>query len=508
MIESEKFVSLETLEKVCTSLKLEGKKVVLCHGTFDLLHVGHIKHLQAAKKLGDVLIVTITADEYVNKGPDRPVFKHNLRAENLSALECVNYVAINYSETSVNVLELLKPNVYVKGDEYKDEKDDVTGNIQLERQSIEKHGGIIEYTQEVTFSSSKLLNQYFEVFTPKTKKFLDDFKNEFEAHEIHNEIDKLNNLEVLVIGDGIIDEYHYVEQLGQSGKGNFQAVRYQEGERFAGGAFAVANHVSGFVKQVTLVTAIGDKDEDEKFIRSKLNVNVKPVLFNTKNERTLTKRRYVDKEMNKFFEVYFNSKNLVNSKLENKIISWLEDNTSKFDIVIVPDFGNGLISSGMINVLAEKSRFLSVNTQINSGNRGYHVITRYPKADFISLNEPEIRMAAHDKYSELPEVISKVSNQLKVPYSAVTRGPLGVVLYELDSKKIVETPAISTKVIDRIGAGDAFFSMSSLCLGNKMGGKLSTFVGSVAAALSVQIVCNREYTEPVGVKKYITTLLK
>ena len=82
----EKIKNLDILEAESRRFVEEGKCVVLCHGTFDLIHTGHIRHLQEAKRQGDVLFVTITADKYVSKGPGRPVFSEILRAENLSAL--------------------------------------------------------------------------------------------------------------------------------------------------------------------------------------------------------------------------------------------------------------------------------------------------------------------------------------------------------------------------------------------------------------------------------------
>lgn len=508
MSELEKVLSLSDLSKITSSLKEDGKKIVLCHGTFDLLHVGHIKHIQYAKKLGDILVVTLTADQYVNKGPDRPVFNQTLRAENIAALGCVDYVAINHETTSVNVIELLKPDVYVKGNEYKVAEDDVTGNISIEKNKVEEFGGRIEYTDEPTYSSSKLLNQYFEVFTTKTKQFIDAFKQEFDIEDVHQEINQLQKLNVAVIGDGIIDEYHYVDVLGQTGKSNIQAVRYHEEERFAGGAFAVANHIAGFVDSVTLITAIGDNDQDEKFVTSKLKENVEALLFRFSHAPTLTKRRYVDGVMNKFFEVYFTDTESMDENLENQVTQWLDEKLSLFDVVVVPDFGNGFITSKIVDAISKYSKFLAVNTQINSGNRGYHVITRYPRADYISLNEPEIRMATHDKNSELSTVADKTASLLNAKFTAVTRGINGVMLLDKEENELSEIPAISTKVVDRIGAGDAFLSLSALCLANGVQPKLAAFLGSVAAALDVQIVCNRDFIDPVAVKKYVSTLFK
>src|SRR3989304_417768 len=155
-----KILELEELEKKLKILKSEGKKIVHCHGCFDLMHPGHIKYFQAAKKMGDFLIVTVTPDIYVDKGPDRPVFNEKLRAECISALECVDYVAINQWPTAEETLRLLKPDVYVKGQEFKN-LEDATGKIQREYKVLQEIGAELRFTNEVVFSSTKLLNQYY-----------------------------------------------------------------------------------------------------------------------------------------------------------------------------------------------------------------------------------------------------------------------------------------------------------------------------------------------------------
>src|SRR3990172_6474611 len=118
-----KILELEELAKKIEVLKSEGKKIVLCHGCFDLMHPGHIKYFQAAKKMGDVLVVTVSPDIYVDKGDGRPVFNQTLRAESIAALECVDYVAINRWPTAVETLRLLRPNIYVKGQEFENKQD-------------------------------------------------------------------------------------------------------------------------------------------------------------------------------------------------------------------------------------------------------------------------------------------------------------------------------------------------------------------------------------------------
>ena len=136
-------------------------KIVLCHGCFDLMHPGHIKYLQAAKNMGDILVVTVTPDHYVNKGPNRPVFNEVLRAESLAALECVNFVAINKWPTAEETLRTLRPDIFVKGQEF-EKLQDKTGRIQKEAEVVKEIGGELKFTQEIVFSSTKLINNYFK----------------------------------------------------------------------------------------------------------------------------------------------------------------------------------------------------------------------------------------------------------------------------------------------------------------------------------------------------------
>jgi rfaE bifunctional protein nucleotidyltransferase chain/domain len=496
------------MAKVAYDLRHKRKKVVLCHGTFDLMHTGHIRYLQRAQKEGDILMVTVTADEFVNKGPGRPVFGEQLRAENLAALECVHYVAVNYAPTAVELLEKIRPSLYVKGSEYQDHAGDVTGNIALEILAVEKHGGTIFYTDEITFSSSELLNEHFGVFLPETKDFLEEFSLLYSDKEIHTQIDSLVNLKVLVVGDAIIDQYHYVSPLGQTGKGNVLAVQYQGEEQFAGGALAVANHISQFVNRVDLMTGLGRKDGHEQFIRERLKENISPVFAYFKDAPTVTKRRFVDADLAKFFEVYFFQERPKFEDEGKQCLSWLEKNLQQYDLVIVADFGNGFVSQEMVQLLCQKASFLAVNTQINSGNRGFHVINRYARADFVSLNEPELRLAAHNRHDALEVVCHDVANKLGAKGFAVTRGTKGVIFLDTEKKSFHRVPALSSRVVDRIGAGDAFLSLASLCMAGDLDSKVVNFVGSVAAAMDVQIVCNREPIDPVNLKKYVSTLLK
>jgi rfaE bifunctional protein nucleotidyltransferase chain/domain len=504
----DKILSLEDLSGKAQELRQQGKRIVLCHGAFDLLHAGHIRYLKSACDEGDVLMVTVTADEFVNKGPGRPVFSQDLRVENLGYLNFVDFVAVNTAPTAVELLSEIKPHAYVKGPDYKNMEDDLTGNIYDEKKAVEAHGGKIVFTEDITCSSTTLLNEHFGVFPPETKTYLQDFRQNHSPEEIISLLQGLKNLNVLVIGDAIVDEYHYVEPLGQSSKGANLAVKFGSKEQFAGGSLAVANHLAGFVEKVTVVAGLGKQNSHEEFIRSKLLKNVSPQFFYFQDAPTVVKRRYVDADLAKLFEVYYYNDHPSPKEIDPQVCSWIEKNTAEFDVVIVPDFGNGFISTNMIHNICERARFLAVNTQVNSGNRGYHSINRYPRADFVSLNGPELRIATHNRHDPIEALAKTLLEQVGAGHFAVTLGSEGALLLNQNSGTTYKTPILSTQVRDRIGAGDTFLSLAGLCLGGGLDSDVALFAGSAAAALDVQVVCNREPVNSVNLYKYISTLLK
>ena len=507
-VTSKKILTLDELSAKAEEYRDSGKKVVLCHGIFDLIHAGHIRYLKSARDEGDVLFVTVTADEFINKGPGRPVFPQELRAENLGYLSLVDFVAVNTAPTAVNVLSEIKPHAYVKGPDYKKMEDDITGGIYAEKKAVEAHGGKIVFTDDITFSSTSLLNEHFGVFPTETKTYLNSFRQKHSYEEIIGMLKGLKNLNVLVVGDAIVDEYHYVDPLGQSSKGANLAVKFVSKEQFAGGSLAVANHLAGFVNNVTIVTGLGRQGSHEEFIRSKLQNNVAFKPFYFPDAPTIVKRRYVDADLLKLFEVYFYNDEPSSKHIDPEVCSWLGKNTAQFDLVIVPDFGNGFISQNMIQKLCDNARFLAINTQVNSGNRGYHSINRYPRADFVSLNGPELRVATHDRHDSYENLAKGLLEKIGAKHFAVTLGSGGALLLDKNLETTHKIPILSTKVLDRIGAGDTFLSLAGLCLGGGLSSEIALFIGSAAAALDVQVVCNREPVTPINLYKYIRTLLQ
>src|SRR5579872_6846590 len=271
-----KVLGLDALADQVAVLRAQGKTIVHCHGVFDLLHVGHIRHFKEAKLLGDVLVVTVTQDVHVNKGPNRPAFAEKLRAETIAALEDVD-LAVSAYPNAVEVIQKIRPDVYAKGPDYRDAGLDHTGGITLERQAVEACGGRIAFTDGVTFSSSNLIHRFFPPYPVEVEGWLQRFRDGFAARDVVDAIKSFVDLKVLVVGEAIIDEYVYCDQMGKAAKEPVLAMRYNSGEKFAGGALAVANHLAGFCEHVELVSALGDRNRQEEFIRERLAPNVEPV---------------------------------------------------------------------------------------------------------------------------------------------------------------------------------------------------------------------------------------
>ena len=151
-----KTLPIEALARRLEPLRAGGSRLVLCHGCFDLMHPGHIKYFQAASRMGDILMVTVTPDRFIDKGAGRPVFDETLRCACIAALECVDFVSINAWPTAEETLRLLRPHVYVKGQEFKDLQDK-TGKIQRESEVAREIGAAMAFTSEIVFSSTKIL---------------------------------------------------------------------------------------------------------------------------------------------------------------------------------------------------------------------------------------------------------------------------------------------------------------------------------------------------------------
>jgi len=504
-----KIRTIGELGAIVRELRAGGHVVVLAHGVFDLLHIGHIYHLEEARAAGDVLLVTVTPDQYVNKGPGRPVFPATVRAEMLAALEFVDFVAINDSAGAENLLHHVQPSIYFKGEEYRDSEKDVTGRIVTEREAVEAHGGRLMFSSGPVFSSSALLNRYFDIYDPQLRDYLSELRStpDFQRNVL-DVIDSIADQRVLLIGDAIIDEYNYVHAMGKAGKENIIASRFLSQERFAGGVFAAANHIASFCREVEIVTCLGTEPSHEELIKDHLKPNVRLHAIYREGAETTRKSRTVDGSyFRKISEIYYSEDRPLDAALSDQFDALVKRYAHGFDTVIVSDFGHGLISTRSIEQIISNSRFVAVNTQTNSSNFGYNLITRYPAADYVCIDAPEAHLAVGDKYAEVEKVTDSLAARVDCDKFIITRGVEGCLTYEREgpTRKI---PAFTKTVVDTMGAGDAFLSVTAPLVSAGTPLDIVGFIGNAVGALKVGIVGHRASVEKAALVKYINALLK
>lgn len=503
-----KILSIDDLVNLAERFRKDKKTIVQSHGVFDLVHPGIIAHLNSAKKLGDVLIVTVIKDKDVRRGPGRPVFHENMRLENVASLEQVDYACLADDDIPFECVKKIKPDIFAKGQSHSERDKKIHEKIFKEERELYFGKSKIYETAGFSFSSSYIVNNLLDIYPEATKNYLKNFSKKYSFDNILENLNKLKDLKVLLIGDGIIDEYHYCTALGKSAKSHLVVSKYITNEVFAGGAFAIANHIAGLCSKVELVTLIGNHDTREDFISKSLKQNINVKYFCREDGPTIVKKRYIDQYLNqKIFEVNYLNDSYIDSDCESKIINFLESEISKYDIVLVSDFGHGLITSKIKKTIEKLSKKYAINTQTNAANAGYNMITKYNNPYFICLDEPEIRLAAQERYLDIEDVARRIKDDLKADYLMVTLGKKGSIGINKNGD-INRTPIFSTKVIDTIGAGDAFFAFTAPCFAKNLPLDMVSFIGNAVGALAVQIIGNKKPVEKHELLEFINAILK
>jgi len=504
----EKIKNLEELSTLFSDLKSEGKKIVQCHGVFDLLHVGHIKHFKEAKTFGDVLVVSITPDEYVNKGPGRPAFSTSLRLEALSELESIDYVVANKWATAEEIIRIIQPNIYCKGPDYKNHSEDITGKITEEENAVKSFGGKVNYTNDIAFSSSSLLNKFGNIYSKEQELFIRNISDTYSFETIQKKVEDLAKLKVLIIGEAIIDQYVFCEALGKSGKEPVLVLRDIETEEYLGGSLAIARHLSSFCNSVSVLSFLGEDNEYNSFINNNIEENIKLNLFNKNNSPTIVKRRFVDHiDRKKVLGVYSINDDMLEKSEEDQFIESFDKLSKEHDLVIISDYGHGIISPRIAEHISNSDNFVSLNAQVNAANIGTHSIRKYHDVDCLIINESELRHELRNRDGDIKGMATTLKDMINTKYISVTQGKDGAFLLN-ENKAPERCPGFASQVIDKIGSGDALLALLSVCLYSNIDEKLSLFIGSLAAAQSVETVGNRTPVSKVKLLKIISHLLK
>lgn len=504
-----KIQPLDRLQELAQQARKDGRRIVLCHGTFDLLHIGHIRHFERARENGDLLFVTLTADRFVMKGPGRPVFTETLRAEMIAALDLVDWVGIVDEPSAISAIRAIQPAVYVKGSDYKNSGDDVTGKIVHEKAALQEGGGVIVFTDDIVFSSSSLLNRHFGLMDDELQQQLASYRNKGGITHFGKLFSKVRDLKILLIGEAIIDQYDYVDILGKSAKESIIATQFVESEYFAGGVIAAANHVASLCNEVRVLTCLGARDDYNHVVTGHLRDNVTLHNIPLPNAPTVRKQRFIDRSyLRKMYEVYYMDDAPLASEQETALLDGLVEHMAWADVVIVTDFGHGMLSPRAVEVITSKAKFLAVNTQTNSANRGFNLVSKYPRADYVCIDEPELRQATHEKHIAIPALMrGHFGSLIDCPDVVITQGRRGCSAFR-NGKEVARLPAFTNKIVDTVGAGDAFFAITSPFAA--IGADLDdiSLIGNAAGALKVNIVGHRKSVDLIDLMKFLETVLK
>lgn len=498
MLNSSKQKKLSDINTNINKHRYKNKTIILAHGVFDLLHVGHIRHLELAKKQGDILVVTITTDEFVNKGPNRPVFDENLRSYAIASLQYVDYVCLSPFPTSVEAINIIKPNVFVKGEEFK-EQEDITGAILKEIKAVENNGGKVTYLGDIVYSSSNIINFIGLDNIHRHKNYFTAIKRSYDLDELIKWIEKLSNLKVTVIGETILEEYIYCEGKGQSLKDPVLSVKRENSLLHPGGALFIANILSEFINEVKLIT---DFDIHEEILLENNIINNKVDYININKLGIIWRQKIIDKDSgNKIFEILNYNENKI-SKEKSLLKSNYED-----DILFISDHGLGFIDNNIAKSVSESNTFVSLNIQCNPENSGINSIKKYKKANHCCLSGHEFELEIGTRKEKINNPLKELNKYINCDNFTITDGKKGTRHFS-EGKNRIKAPAIANKVLDRVGAVDVVFAMSSLLVSIGAPLEVVGFYSNLASAIHVAEIGNTNTINKEKILRFTTSLLK
>ena len=474
-----------------------NKVIGLCHGVFDILHSGHIEHFKDVKKKCDILVVSITDDKYVKKGPYQPYNSSLNRAKVLQAIKFIDYIYINQDLTPIHLIRALKPNFYFKGQDYL--KPDLTGNLKKESLAVQKNKGKVFFTKTKVLSSTKILNNELISWSKEQKNFLTKIKSKNLFDYIILQLEKIKNVKLNIIGEPILDNYIYSNIIGLASKDPALSGVVSNRELILGGVFPVAQIASLFVDNVNLYTY-----GNNKLIKPYLNKNIK--FINLDSEQDIQKKtRYINNHRyQKIFQLTNIEKNSFSLKQKNKIKNILQKK-ALINNSIICDFGLGLFEGSIVELINYSKNYKYLNVQTNSINFGLNLFTKFKKNSsikYISLDEKEWKLGTKSQianYSSIKKFINAKT------FISITLGKRGSLFYSND--KGFYSPVFIDKVVDTTGCGDAYFVITSLL--NIVGTKpeLIPFLGNVYAGMHALNLANKNVPEKVDYIKYIKSLI-
>lgn len=464
------------------------KKIVLCHGVFDLIHPGHLDHFIEAKKLGDILVVTITTDKFIKKSIHNPFFNEIIRLNSLKQIKIIDFCFLVNEPTCVSVIQEIKPDYYCKGVEYKILKDDK--KLKNEIKFLKKFNGKIRFVGGNVKSSSKIISE--KLFCIEDEDFKEKLKK-LNKINFNDQISKLKKLKPLIIGETILDEYINVKTKGISPKSNTLSYVETDKSIMPGGALATYKFVSSIAKKAKLISIINYNS----YKKYKKQLGISNNILISKKFPNIIKSRIVEEIGNNALKKNLTINSFIEKKIdkkdEKKIIKKINLLGKHADIIIVQDFGHGLFSEKIIKNLQKFHKKISLNVQTNSLNYGFNIIgKKHHKAKIFCLDEKELQLFVGKKEFNYEKELYNLKKNLKSNCGYLTLGDKYSMLIN-NKNKIFKVPKINNKAIDTMGAGDVFHAMVSLLSIYSKDDFFNLFVGQIAGAHAVSYIGNSSY---------------
>ncbi|MEZ5333277.1 MAG: PfkB family carbohydrate kinase [Thermoanaerobaculia bacterium] len=499
-----KLVDLETLLEIRARLRAEGKTVVQCHGCFDIVHPGHLRYLRFARDQGDCLVVSVTADEFVGKGHDRPYIDETLRAENLAELEVVDWVVVDRNAWAGPVLEAVQPDIYVKGKEYETSGDP---RFSRERELVESYGGAVIFSSgEVVYSSSAILDQFrdrFRLEGDKIRAFCR--RHEIARARLEELTRRFSGLRVLVVGDPIVDHYVHCEVAHVAAESPILDAHALAEERYLGAAALIAKQLAAFGARPTLLTSFADSPQGNAFLGALEEGGVAAEVVEDAQRPVYVKTRYLA-DGAKVFKLNQGRYAPLASVADREMRSRLEALAAEHAAVLVTDFGYGLFSTGMVDLISSLPTrgtpyFLDVS-QISAAR-----LLAFRRAACATPTETEIRLAFADREAGLSNLAARFYEQTEAERLIITLGRRGAVLFQPPEEGGARLendylPAFVTQPTDTVGAGDVFLATTALSTLAGASPAEGLFLAMCTAGLHVERLGN----DPVDLSTLIRSL--
>lgn len=481
------------LAQIRETLREQGKTVVQCHGCFDIVHPGHIRYLQFAKNLGDVLIVSVSADRVVGKGDGRPYIREDLRLENLSVFEFVDYVCLDDNSWAGPVLEALRPDIYVKGQEYETKGDP---RFAKEVEVVESHGGRIVFSSgDVVYSSTHIINQFQDSFSLEKERFASYCKRHTLNQSVVLDILRKGcGAKILVLGDPIVDRYVHCESLGVASEQPMLSVTPMREQTFVGAGALIASQLASLGVATGFLTTLPGGDDAEKF-RQELQERAIELHEIADDARPVViKTRYLVNE-HKVFKVDSGRRVPPTTHVTRELVGELRRCLEGYDALIVTDFGYGLFTSELIAAAVEIARDVGKPYYVDVSHTRRASILQFSNARLATPTESELRFAFADNEAGLSNLASRFFDATHTEYLALTLGKRGVLLFEhpQGEESHLRTdflPAFESVSIDPVGAGDVFLAGAALADLVGASPQHGVYLGSAIAGLQVSRLGN------------------